>query len=206
MFSFRRSQTGGGFQVTCPVRCHVNLSTLFLPLCSITVACSGWKAATLTHPTPFRTRRRTDASICSLTTLMESVRNTNEWMGATASVRWPAYPAFALSMNPALPLMAAWGEVTERSFGADGGQARLGHPVDRGGPMAPTISSMLKPVSRTALWQSDAFLRSGVVEPMARQGSAGGPDVRPLRNLAAVHRRQPTARLRCLYHRLAQCP
>ncbi len=46
---------------------------------------------------------------------MESVRNTNEWMGATARAM-ASYPAFALSMNPLLTLTAAWGEVTERSF------------------------------------------------------------------------------------------
>jgi poly(3-hydroxybutyrate) depolymerase len=48
--------------------------------------------------------------------LMESARNTHEWLGATARAM-ASYPAFALSLNPALPLMAAWGEVTERSFG-----------------------------------------------------------------------------------------
>lgn len=47
--------------------------------------------------------------------LMESIRNTNEWMGATARAM-ASYPAFALSMNPLLTLTAAWGEVTERSF------------------------------------------------------------------------------------------
>ena len=47
---------------------------------------------------------------------MESIRNTNEWMGATARAM-ASYPAFALSMNPMLQLTAAWGEVTERSFG-----------------------------------------------------------------------------------------
>lgn len=47
--------------------------------------------------------------------LMETVRNTNEWMGATASAM-ASYPAFALSMNPMLTLAHAWGEVTERSF------------------------------------------------------------------------------------------
>jgi poly(3-hydroxybutyrate) depolymerase len=47
--------------------------------------------------------------------LMESARNTNEWLGATARAM-ASYPAFALSMNPMLPLMAAWGEVTERTF------------------------------------------------------------------------------------------
>jgi poly(3-hydroxybutyrate) depolymerase len=47
--------------------------------------------------------------------LMESARNTNEWLGATARAM-ASYPAFALSLNPMLPLVAAWGEVTERSF------------------------------------------------------------------------------------------
>lgn len=48
--------------------------------------------------------------------LMESARNTNEWLGATARAM-ASYPAFALSMNPMLTLTAAWGEVTERTFG-----------------------------------------------------------------------------------------
>ena len=47
--------------------------------------------------------------------LMESTRNTYEWMGASARA-FASYPAFAMSMNPMLPLMAAWGDVTERSF------------------------------------------------------------------------------------------
>ena len=47
--------------------------------------------------------------------LMESIRNTNEWIGATARAM-ASYPAFALSINPMLALTAAWGEVTERSF------------------------------------------------------------------------------------------
>ena len=44
--------------------------------------------------------------------LMESMRNTNEWMGASARA-FASYPAFALSMNPFLPMMAAWGEVID---------------------------------------------------------------------------------------------
>jgi len=48
--------------------------------------------------------------------LMETVRNTNAWMGATARAM-ASYPMFAMSMNPMLQLTAAWGEVTERSFG-----------------------------------------------------------------------------------------
>ncbi len=48
--------------------------------------------------------------------LMESARNTNEWLGATARAM-ASYPAFSMSMNPMLPLMAAWGDVTERSYG-----------------------------------------------------------------------------------------
>ncbi len=47
--------------------------------------------------------------------LMESARNTNAWMGATARAM-ASYPAFALSLNPWLKLSAAWGEVAERSF------------------------------------------------------------------------------------------
>ncbi|MFC3179495.1 polyhydroxyalkanoate depolymerase [Cypionkella sinensis] len=47
--------------------------------------------------------------------LMESIRNTNEWMGATARAM-ASYPAFSMTMNPMLQVMAAWGEVTERSF------------------------------------------------------------------------------------------
>ena len=47
--------------------------------------------------------------------LMESMRNTNAWMGATARAM-ASYPIFAMSMNPLLPLVAAWGEVTERTF------------------------------------------------------------------------------------------
>ena len=43
--------------------------------------------------------------------LMETARNTNEWLGATARAM-ASYPAFAMSMNPVLPMMAAWGEVT----------------------------------------------------------------------------------------------
>jgi poly(3-hydroxybutyrate) depolymerase len=46
---------------------------------------------------------------------MESIRNTHEWMGATARAM-ANYPAFALSLNPALQFTAAWGEVAERSF------------------------------------------------------------------------------------------
>jgi len=47
--------------------------------------------------------------------LMETMRNTNQWLGATASAM-ASYPAFALVPNPGLQWMAAWGEVTERAF------------------------------------------------------------------------------------------
>ena len=47
--------------------------------------------------------------------LMESIRNTNEWMGATARAM-ASYPAFSMTLNPMLSVVAAWGEVTERSF------------------------------------------------------------------------------------------
>ncbi|WP_308915260.1 polyhydroxyalkanoate depolymerase [Jannaschia sp. LMIT008] len=47
--------------------------------------------------------------------LMESARNTNAWLGATART-FGSYPATALAPHPAFRLMAAWGEVTERTF------------------------------------------------------------------------------------------
>ena len=47
--------------------------------------------------------------------LMESFRNTQQWLGSTAH-SMASYPAFALMPNPALHWMAAWGEVTERSY------------------------------------------------------------------------------------------
>ncbi len=47
--------------------------------------------------------------------LMESMRNTNALLGAAARTM-ASYPAFALSVNPMLPLIAAWGTVAERSF------------------------------------------------------------------------------------------
>lgn len=47
--------------------------------------------------------------------LMESMRNTNQWLGASAQA-FASYPAFAMIPNPGLQWMAAWGEVTERSF------------------------------------------------------------------------------------------
>ena len=47
--------------------------------------------------------------------LMETVRNTNQWLGASA-LAMASYPAFSMFPNPALGWMAAWGEVTERTF------------------------------------------------------------------------------------------
>ncbi|SLN15273.1 polyhydroxyalkanoate depolymerase [Ruegeria meonggei] len=47
--------------------------------------------------------------------LMETMRNTNQWMGATASAM-ASYPLFSMVPNPAFGMMAAWGEVTERTF------------------------------------------------------------------------------------------
>ena len=46
---------------------------------------------------------------------METMRNTNEWFGATARAM-ASYPMFALYPSPALKMMEAWGEVTERTF------------------------------------------------------------------------------------------
>ncbi|SLN68015.1 hypothetical protein ROJ8625_03509 [Roseivivax jejudonensis] len=47
--------------------------------------------------------------------MMETIRNTNQWLGATARTL-ASYPHMAMLPNPAIRWMAAWGEVTERSF------------------------------------------------------------------------------------------
>ncbi|WP_424984762.1 polyhydroxyalkanoate depolymerase [Microbulbifer sp. S227A] len=47
--------------------------------------------------------------------LMEATRNTNQWMGASA-LALASYPIFSMIPNPALNWMAAWGDVTERTF------------------------------------------------------------------------------------------
>ena len=47
--------------------------------------------------------------------MMETMRNTNEWLGATARAM-ASYPAVGLVPNPMFKVIAAWGEVTERSF------------------------------------------------------------------------------------------
>lgn len=47
--------------------------------------------------------------------VMESLRITNQWLGASAKALY-SYPAFGLSANPLIAMTAAWGEVTERSF------------------------------------------------------------------------------------------
>lgn len=47
--------------------------------------------------------------------LMETFRNTNQWLGASA-LALGSYPAFSFMPNPALDMMRAWGEVTERTF------------------------------------------------------------------------------------------
>jgi poly(3-hydroxybutyrate) depolymerase len=47
--------------------------------------------------------------------MMESLRNANQWLGATA-LSFASYPIFSMTPNPAFQWMAAWGEVTERTF------------------------------------------------------------------------------------------
>lgn len=47
--------------------------------------------------------------------LMETARNTNQWLGASA-LAMASYPIYSMFPNPALQWMAAWGEVTERTF------------------------------------------------------------------------------------------
>ncbi|WP_172331310.1 polyhydroxyalkanoate depolymerase [Mangrovicoccus sp. HB161399] len=47
--------------------------------------------------------------------MMETVRNASQWLGSTAR-SFGSYPATGLAPTPAFNMMAAWGEVVERSF------------------------------------------------------------------------------------------
>lgn len=47
--------------------------------------------------------------------LMETMRNTNQWLGATAQAMG-SYPITGLFPNPFFQIVAGWGEVTERAF------------------------------------------------------------------------------------------
>jgi len=47
--------------------------------------------------------------------LMESTRNTNEWVGASARAM-ASYPVWGLVPHPMFKVMSAWGRITERSF------------------------------------------------------------------------------------------
>ncbi|MDW4550487.1 polyhydroxyalkanoate depolymerase [Defluviimonas sp. D31] len=47
--------------------------------------------------------------------LMESTRNTNEWLGASARAM-SSYPIWGLVPHPMFKVLSAWGRVTERSF------------------------------------------------------------------------------------------
>ena len=46
---------------------------------------------------------------------METIRNTNQWLGASAKA-FASYPTITATPNPMMNWLAAWGEVTERSF------------------------------------------------------------------------------------------
>lgn len=47
--------------------------------------------------------------------LMETMRNTNEWLGASARAM-ASYPVWGMVPHPVFKMMSAWGRVTERSF------------------------------------------------------------------------------------------
>ena len=47
--------------------------------------------------------------------LMETIRNTNQWAGASA-LAMASYPVWGMAPHPFFKMLSAWGEVTERSF------------------------------------------------------------------------------------------
>ncbi len=62
---------------------------------------------------------------------MESLRNTNQWLGASARALG-AYPAMTALGNPAVELMKAWGSITSRTFSRMVAQPDWGIPTSTG--------------------------------------------------------------------------
>jgi poly(3-hydroxybutyrate) depolymerase len=134
--------------------------------------------------------------------LMETARNTNEWMGASARAI-ASYPVFGMVPHPMFKVMSAWGRVTERSF------ARMVIKPDwgiapwwrgRARPSGRARSRDLAPVRRPGALQRARPARKTAPHP------AGGANVGALFNPVALDRGQPAARFRGLDHRLAQRP
>ena len=135
--------------------------------------------------------------------MMEAMRNTNQWLGATAK-SMAAYPMFSLMPNPALQWLGAWGDVTERSFermiakpdwGLDSFTCADGrdHLID------------INTVCRTSFWRFDS-LRRHRSRDAAAQDPSGRANVRPLRDTFAINREILDPRCGSLRYRLAQCP
>ena len=72
--------------------------------------------------------------------LMETARNTNQWLGATARA-FADYPMMQLGANPAMDWLRAWGDVTERTF------SRMVLKPDWNIPSVPTGDGKDHPVS-----------------------------------------------------------
>ncbi len=47
--------------------------------------------------------------------MMETIRNTQQWLGASASA-FASYPVFSMVPNPSFQWISAWGAVTERTY------------------------------------------------------------------------------------------
>jgi len=110
--------------------------------------------------------------------MMETLRNTNQWMGATAKAM-ASYPMFAMVPNPAFQWMSAWGEVTERAY------ARM---VVKPGWRLDFVST------EDGKDHFDPFRRTWP-HPTGPQGAFGCSHERTLRHALALHRAQPAARL-----------
>ncbi|MGZ9810613.1 polyhydroxyalkanoate depolymerase [Pseudoroseicyclus sp. H15] len=77
--------------------------------------------------------------------LMETMRNTNQWLGATAQAIG-SYPAMAGS--PMAPWLKAWGEVTERSFARMVAKPAWGIPTITGADGKDHVVRVMKMVEK----------------------------------------------------------
>ena len=123
--------------------------------------------------------------------LMESMRNTNQWLGATAQALG-SYPATGLVPHPMFTRDGRLGRGDRTQLRPHGGQARLGHLLRRRATTDATTSSRSDASWKSPFGDLIHFTRHGPPRTPAPR-PAGGADVGPLRDAAALHGQEPPA-------------
>ena len=122
--------------------------------------------------------------------MMETMRNTNQWLGASAQAM-ASYPATSMFPNPMAEWMAAWGQVTERTF------ARMVTKPDWNIPnvTGEDVRDHIVEVETCLERPFGDLIHFQVTDRPQKKTSCtfGGADVWPLCDTAALHRHQLAA-------------